>query len=217
MEFLTNPVFYVILAVIAAFVGARYYADKRRKQAMAGVAQQLGLEFEESVDDGMLERFSDLHLFGKGSNRKVLNLMTARRSRVEIMIFDYRYQQGGGKNRRSSTQTVVAFELVGMDLPGFECRSENVFHKIGQVFGYQDIDFDDDPEFSKSMVLRGEDVSRIRQMMNRDIRNFIKENKELSVEGKHNLLLVYRHAKQIKPDRIVQALDTAESLRGMLA
>jgi hypothetical protein len=216
VEVLTSPVFYVVLGAAALFFVIQHHAGKRRTTALLEMAQQLGFEFEASGDEGIIERFSDIPLFDKGRSKKVRNLMTKRRSRVVVMVFDYRFTQGSGKNSRTRNQTVVAFESPRLDLPAFECRPENVFHKIGQVFGYQDIDFEEDPEFSKSTVLRGEDVLRIEMMMNGDIRNFIKHQKVLSIEGKNNLLVVYQQSKKIEPDRIVQAVDTAESLHGML-
>jgi len=42
-----------------------------------------------------------------------------------------------------------------LKLPFFELKPENTFHKIGQVFGYQDIDFEAFPNFSKGYLLRG--------------------------------------------------------------
>ncbi|MEC9473853.1 MAG: hypothetical protein VX584_04130, partial [Actinomycetota bacterium] len=49
-----------------------------------------------------------------------------------------------------------------LQLPTFVIRPENLFHKIGSTFGYQDIDFDAHPTFSKRYLLRGPDEEAIR-------------------------------------------------------
>ncbi len=69
-----------------------------------------------------------------------------------------------------------------MRLPNFTLRPENLFHKIGQVFGYQDIDFDSHPEFSKRYLLKGENESEVRSTFSADTLAFYESDQKLSTE-----------------------------------
>ena len=64
-------------------------------------------------------------------------------------MFACRYVTGGGKHTRVIRQTVIYFRSPQLHLPEFALRPENLFHKMGAAFGYQDIDFDSHRKFVK--------------------------------------------------------------------
>ena len=91
-----------------------------------------------------------------------------------------------------------------MRLPSFTLRPENLFHKIGQVFGYQDIDFDSHPEFSKRYLLKAENESDVRHAFGTDVLSFYESDQKLSTEAAGRQLIHYRAAKRVPPNEIAE-------------
>src|SRR5688500_17322998 len=151
---------YLVLGVIAVMVVLGLVSSRleaKRRETLRGIAAQLGLQFAESDETGLNSGFSGFNLFSQGRNQTIRNIAYGRLEDVEVMVFEYSYVTGSGKNRQTHYQTVGFFQSDGLSLPEFVARPENLFHKIGQVFGYQDIDLPLHPEFSSSYILLGTD------------------------------------------------------------
>ena len=73
-----------------------------------------------------------------------------------------------------------------MNLPVFELRPLNMTDKPS---GNSHIDFDEDPGFSESYFLLGNDESGIRNIFTQAVRSFFKLYKDRYVEGHGNSLL----------------------------
>ena len=125
---------------------------------------------------------------------------------MDVFVFDYRYTTGGGNNSHTWRQTVILFESDQMQLPKFALRPENVFHKIGQVFGYQDIDFHSHPEFSKRYLLRGESEGDIREIFSSEVRSFYETDGKLSTEAAGKQLIHYRAGKRVDPEKLTDLI-----------
>jgi hypothetical protein len=125
------------------------------------------------------------------------------------MLFDYSYTSGTGKDRRTSEQTVGFFQSDALDLPEFVARPEDLFDKIGQVFGYQDIDLPMHPEFSRRYILRGADEHRIRDFFTPEVARFFEANPGLSVEAKFDRFILYRPGRRLPPEQWRDWLDKA--------
>jgi hypothetical protein len=154
---------FIIALIVSAVAGAigcavwwDYYTNKKRTEALRGLAEELGFSFEPKSDNSLLSQFGGFHLFTQGHGKKVQNLMQSDASDVRAAVFDYRYTVGSGKHQQTYKQTVLYFQTNELALPHFVLRPESFWHKIGKLFGYQDIDFEANPTFSKHYLLRGQ-------------------------------------------------------------
>ena len=86
-----------------------------------------------------------------------------------------------------------------LQLPAFALRPENLFHKIGAAFSYQDIDFDSHPTFSKQYLLQGAEDEAVRNTFSDDLLAYYEQRKDLSTEGDGDKLLFYRISKRLSP------------------
>ena len=186
-----------IIAVIV-FVGGIMRA-KQRTQQFVEVAEELGLPFFPQGDDGLLGRLSDFHLFSQGRSKRIMNMLHGETNEVEVAIFDYRYTVGSGKDRKTYHQSVIYFHSATLQLPTFAVRPEGMFHKIGALFGYKDIDFESHPLFSKKYLLRGDNEAAIRELFDDRLLSFFEGETKISVEGSRGQLVYYRQKKRIKP------------------
>ncbi|MFC1619848.1 hypothetical protein ACFL45_07875 [Candidatus Neomarinimicrobiota bacterium] len=198
---------YIILAIVAgaAIVGGIIWLviqyEKKRTAALEAVASDIGLEFSAIKGDQLLERMQVFSLFNKGHGRKIKNVMKAEDENANLSIFDYQYTTGGGKHQHTHHHSVIAMESDALKLPEFSLRPENLFHKIGAAVGFQDIDFDDHPEFSEWFVLKGEDEEAIRNFFDAELRDFFALRKGTYIESAPGVF-IYLHGGRKKPEQM---------------
>jgi hypothetical protein len=132
---------------------------------------------------------------------------------MEVVLFDYKYVTGSGKNQSVHRQTVAAFRVPGASLPAFQLRPESVFDRLASVLGFQDIDFPDHAEFSRRYLLRGKDESAVRAAFSPALIDFFEQlaagDTRCSVEGAGNLVVVYRPEKRMRAEELPAFLQNA--------
>jgi hypothetical protein len=191
-----------MIALIVTVVVVSNYLENKRTTAMQQVADTMGLTFQGKANGQTLPLFSGFHLFSQGHGKRIVNLMQGEANDIALKIFDYKYTTGGGKNAQHWTQTVISFWSPALDLPAFSLRPETIFHKIGALFGYQDINFETHPDFSKCYLLRGKQEEAIRALFREEVLLYYEEHRGLSTEGSGPQLVFYRAGKPVKPEDI---------------
>ena len=188
--------------LIGAIVYAAHKYEQARTERFQEVAEDLGLEFFPTGDPAVQEAIGHLRLFNQGHGRRTQNMLSGQTDDIEIAIFGYRFITGGGKNQQTHHQSVISFQSPNLSLPEFELRPEHFFHKIGQAFGYKDIDFDSHPIFSKRFLLRGPDEAAIREFFKPELLEFFESHQGVSLEATGDRLIYYRARKRIKPEEV---------------
>jgi hypothetical protein len=214
---------FVFLGVAAVAIGIgvyfAYLAEKKRTAALADVALRMGFNFEEKVSNEEAATLGSFHLFKRGRSRKGKNLMRGKSGDSEVIVLDYQYTTGGGKNSHTHNQTLAIYPgaAAAGALPEFTLGPEHWWDKIGQVFGYQDINFESSEEFSKHYLLRGPDETAIRAAFGANALGFFAQNQGWSVESAGGALAVYRGEKRCKPEEFQSFLaDTAAVRRALV-
>ncbi len=200
-----NTAILLALAAAAGFGAVIVFKRRlrnKRTESMERAAGDLKLVFTPEGDDTAMSEHAALHLFSQGRSRKIGNLMRGTARDLNVAIFDYRYTVGAGKNQHTWNQTVISLQLQGRNLPPFSMRPERVWHKLGSMMGYQDIDFESNPVFSKKYLLRGPDDAAIRSVFTNRVLMFFEEEPGLCVEADGRKLIVYRHSARIKPEAL---------------
>jgi len=207
-----------IIAAFAAFiiVGAFIVliGEKRRTRGFEAAADRLGFSYDPAAVP-VYGKFSNLRLTNQGHSRKARRLLMNGSGDDEIWIFDYRYCTGHGRHRSSHRQTVAAFPNLGTLLPEFQIRPEDIFHKIGSSLGYQDIDFDEHPEFSSRYLLRGRNEMLVRSLFTSWRIEAIMNLERFCAEGAGAELLVYR-TRRVDPGRLSKFIDEARAIKETL-
>ncbi len=191
-----------VLALIGTIIVAAIKAEKKRSEALQAAAERMKFTFSRKGDPNLLDRLKNFHLFSQGHSKKIASVLMGKAGALDVAVFDYAYTTGGGNHLQHWRQTVIFFERDDMSLPKFTLRPENIFHKIGQVFGYKDIDFDSHPEFSKRYLLRGENEEAVRATFGDDACSFYESDLKLSTEAAGPQLIHYRSGKRVSPDQI---------------
>jgi hypothetical protein len=122
-----------------------------------------------------------------------------------------------GSGKHAYTQSVACFRLAGKQLPTFEMRPEHFGHSIAKAFGYQDINFDGSPGFSKSYLLRGPDEPAVRLLFHPGVLQFFETEKSWAVEGAGDWLIAYRQAKTVKGKDLATFLQESARVAELFA
>ncbi|MBI5597878.1 MAG: hypothetical protein HY928_17470 [Elusimicrobia bacterium] len=208
---LQNPYLLLVPACLAVW-GIHRHLEKRRVERLRAAAVALGLSPSDDDLDRLPGELRELSLFTAGHSRRAENVFWSERR--EYVIFEYRYTVGSGKNQATWTQSVGAFHLPGRGLPVFTAAPEQFSDKLASWFGGQDIDFGEDPEFSKGYRLRGTDEERIRGFFGAAPRRFLASRGGWTVQAKGDWLIAFKSGLRAKPEGL---RDFQWDLQGLYA
>jgi len=204
----------VIAAIVAGLIYSAYRAKKRR-EALAALAQSLGLSFDPSRDRSVDERYRFLGKLKQGANRYSFNRLRGTYQGHEIEAFDfhyetYSYSRKGG--RRTHHHHFSFFLLHVADrFPELTITREHIFSKIGQMIGFDDIDFES-AEFSKAFSVRSESKKFAYDICHPRMMEYLLNNRDLSIEMEANCLSLF-FSRRLKVEEVERNLDRLIALR----
>ncbi|MFH1707413.1 MAG: hypothetical protein ABIF71_05805 [Planctomycetota bacterium] len=198
----------IIIGVIA------WRLDKKRTEAFQAFATRNNFSFQKNP--GSFPRAcGGFDLFNAGHSKRQYNLMSGESGGIRLSIFDYKYTTGSGKHQTTHHQTVCLIEDPKVSIPRCFVRHEiGLFDWLGQKFGMQDIDFDDDPAFSKMFVLKSGVEDRVRQAFGPKLRGVLVANSARfrTCEAEGGALLV-NTGRRIKAEDLIPLMQFAFDIR----
>ena len=208
----------ILLAGVVVFAIFKYL-DHRRTQAVRQVARQLGFTYREMPQSGFSyratsgqfidSRLNQAILCSKGKERRLKNVIKGRLNNMQISIGDYSYTTGLGKRKSTHRQTIVILDCNQHHLPTFALIPENIFHKVGNLLGYPDINFNNYPKFSKRYRLTGPDRSAIQSCFTTDILTFFEAHGDFCVEAVGGVFLYYKRGYSVRPQEWRKLINSA--------
>ncbi|MBI5240679.1 MAG: hypothetical protein HY926_09415 [Elusimicrobia bacterium] len=202
--------------VLAASMGGLVWGirrDRLRQEALAALAARLGFGFRAQAPGLDAEDYRGLRLFSLGRDRTYRNVINGKpEGTAGLILCDYSYTTGDGKSTQTLRQTVALIAYAKGGLPRFELRPESVLHRVGAIFGYQDIDFKESPRFSSLYLLRGTDEPAVRGLFRTNLREYFEAHPGWCVDGRGSWLAAYRHGQLVKPADIPAFIDAAKVL-----
>jgi len=200
-------------ALVLAAVSWEHWRDRRRSAALTKWASSLGFTIvpEQVAPDAAsaIAGLVRLPVFQRGRDARIRNIMDGSAAEGRVVVLDHEYVTGSGKNKSTITQTLVAVELAGEPLPAFVLGPEGLFARLGQVFGTQDIDFEESPQFSRAYQLKASDAEAIRRVFERNAVPFLAEHPGWSVEANGRWIAAYRQGRREKVKRMSAYLEDA--------
>ncbi len=195
-----------VVALIGGIVYLAWLMEKKRTEAMTAFAQNHGYVFE-GVSPNLINELSAFKLFNQGRARTAKNLMRGSKEPGAT---------GSGKHQQVHQQTICVLKTPGRNAPHFFLRKQNkLFDALGKLFGGQDINFDDDPTFSKTYVLQtAGDEQQLRGFMTVGLRETLSRmadrNIMMEVVGD---TLVLHHGRRLKPEQLEALVADAVNIR----
>ncbi len=199
----------VLVSLIVAGIRSTIKQQRLRREAIKAFAEKSGFSYAEKAGSHEELGLSKIGLFNIGGARGFQGVMRGEIEGSAVQVFDYEYVISTGKSTARISQTVVAVSTGGAALPHFTLTREHFFHKIGQALGYQDIDFDRFPEFSKNYLLRGADEDAIRALFGSRVIDAYMNGLACNVEVLDGWLFVFKSGKQLKAEDLQPRLEAA--------
>ncbi len=193
-------------------------AERRRREALEGFCLMRGFRFEADRPGGEAALAAFFEPFRSGHSRKWGYTLSGTVSGRPVTAFEYRWVTGGGKSSQHHTIHAILWETPGGRLPAFTLGPETLLTRLAGVFGAQDIDFVDSPEFSSAYRLRGEDEVAIRAFLTPELRQYLTltPGQQIAAGGVH--FLWWRSGRLPKPDQLEQFLMEGDAVaRRLLA
>ncbi|MHC4428421.1 MAG: hypothetical protein ACYS0D_07430, partial [Planctomycetota bacterium] len=149
----------VIVVGTLAYVG--WLIEKKRREALAGLADRLGWYFDPSRDRDHDEEYANFEIFRRGHSRAAYNTLRGtteladRSCAVKMGDFLYRITTSTGKSTQTRTYrfSYLIVDMPWAGLPALLIRREHVFDKLAGAFGFDDIDFES-AEFSRKYCVK---------------------------------------------------------------
>jgi len=188
-----------------------------RKPGYENIAEKLEMQYQEK--DQNKEVFTAhkmFKLFRIGNSKKVKHILYGNlESKEPIFIFEYAYTVSTGKSSHTVTQHVLSVGLR-KELPAFSLRPENIFHKIGEWLGFNDIDFDAYPQFSSQYRLKSTNEPQIRTLFNESVLGFLSYEKGWWIECNGQIIIYFKYSKRMQEEMVEPFIEVASTLHMIL-
>jgi len=208
---------FLIIGGVAVIVGAGALIaraiERKRRAAFEEFSLIRGFTFEAERPNGEQHLHNLLEPFAQGRWHRWGYTMTGTRNGARFTALEFSWMTGGGKNSSKHYLSGMLWEQDGTAFPRFTLSPEGMIARIGQVFGMQDIDFVDSPDFSRTYLLRGPAEADIRKLFTPEIRRFFEATPGQSVAGGDRFLLWWRAGRLPAADRLDEWLEQGDQVR----
>lgn len=188
--------------------------DRRRTRAYAEFCLPRGYRFEHDRPGHEARCAASFPVFTEGRRRRWGYTITGHRGDTPFTAFEYRWTTGSGDSSRTHTIAAVQWPIE-RQLPTFMLTPEDLRAKLAVLFGGQDVDFADSPEFSRRYRLQGTDEDAIRALFTPGLRLALMQHPKQHVAGGWNDLFWWRTGGLPAPDAFDEFLMEADRVRRM--
>lgn len=201
------------LALVGAVVLAARAVERKRREAYEAHCLIRGFQFEPRRPEGERRFREFFEPFNQGRRREWGYTIGGRLRGFPFTAFEYTWVTGGGKN--SSTHRIggIVWEREDAPLPTFVLSPEGWFTRLGQIFGMQDIDFDEAPDFSRAYRLKGPDEAAVRALFTPEIRHFFAATPDQHVAGGGRFLFWWRGGRLPTAEQLDEWLEQGDQVR----
>jgi hypothetical protein len=205
--------FLLFAAVVLAALGISYYLKQRRRQELARMAHQLGLEFSPQDVLGCLGL--PFRLLTRGDGRGTENVMWGTWQGMPVREFDYWYYEESTDSQGHRSRTYHRFSCAVTELEAacspIAISRENLFTRLADAVGLDDLEFELE-EFNRAFNVKAEDrrfaVALVDQRM---MRFLLGTDPAFAFEACGRWLLCY--SKRRRPTELVPLLGTLKGFR----
>lgn len=209
-------IFVAVFVLAGGMMYWSYVANKKRIEGFEQEAEAMGLNFTQQPADSFMAHYGHFKLFNRGRRRGVSNLIEGDSVDVTLRIFDYKFTTGSGKQTRHHVQTIASLKSSQLNIPSLTIHPEGFLSRVGSKMGFQDIDFDSHPTFSKMFVLKGDNEEAIRNFLTPAALEYFEAHQGISLEASGDTLFFYNPNRRIKPEEIKDLLARAYEVFGVL-
>jgi len=182
----------IIIVGAAVIAIVAWFSAKRRKE-LAAWASGNGLTFRPRRDNGFDECYRAFGCLRRGYSRCAYNIAEGDWSSRQVTAFDYRYITGSGKNRQTHHFSAIVLRS-NVALKPLRIRSENIFDRVTEFFGLDDIDFES-AEFSREFYVKSSDKRWAYDVLHQRTMEFLLSMPRFSIEFADRYVIAWRNRR----------------------
>ncbi|MCA9191757.1 MAG: hypothetical protein KDB03_08345 [Planctomycetales bacterium] len=213
MPFLPIIIFAALALLLVLY---NQYRQRLRQQAVRALAASLGIEVTAALQPQDFEIFQNFEIAKRGRGRVSNNAMVADSGPLRVVVFDHKFTVGSGKQAHTYRQTIAMVSSQSINTPHFTLAPEGFWHRVGEFFGFKDINFETDPEFSKTFQLKGPDVGAIRDFMTSSRRSQLLQFSGFNLESLGSNFILYRSKRVLDTDAFQALMSQCLTLNEVL-
>ena len=188
-----SGLYVVAILVIGSLIVFGIWRGAKRRKELAAWASGKGLYFRPERDGGFDERYPDFGCLRRGHSRYASNIAEGDLNGRRVTAFDYRYVTGSGKNRQTHHFSAVVLRS-NVALKPLRIRSENVFDRVTEFFGLDDIDFES-AEFSREFHVKSSDKRWAYDVLHQRTMEFLLSMPRFSLEFDTRHAIAWRNRR----------------------
>lgn len=206
------------VALIAVIAYYSWLAAKKRREAFQTWSAAHGWNYISQRDRGTYERFRFLDKLNQGSNRYAFDRLSGEWEgrNAEAFTFHFETHSSDSKGHRRTHHHYIGIVAISIEreFPELRIHPEGLFSKIGQFFGYDDIDFES-VEFSKKFSVRSENKKLAFDFCNTGMMEYLLQHSKTALELEGNTLAIY-DANRLNPDEVEPYLNHLSKIRSLM-
>lgn len=192
--FLLIPVIVVVVIVAAYF---SYLQQRKRREALTQLADELSWEFDSRSDCHHQDQYGHFSMFRQGHSRVAYNSLRGEIGvagtswPIKMGDFQYKVTTSNGKTTTTHTYTFSYFILHTpfADAPDLLIRREGIFDSMASLFGFDDIDFES-AEFSRRFCVKSGDRRFAYDIIHTRMMEFLMGNETPTIEFQYGQCLL---------------------------
>ena len=183
--------FYAGIAAVVILIFHTLALQRRKK--IEAYARSRGWVFSPDKDKNMQNRYPQFKCLRRGHSRYAYNIMHGSRDGRDITAFDYHYVTGHGKSRRVHNFSTIVIQSP-LPLKPLYLRPENIFDRVTNFFGYDDIDFES-AEFSRQFFVKARDKRWAYDILHQRMIEYLLEAPKFHIQFDAKEIMVWRNKR----------------------
>lgn len=187
----------LLIALGAAAAGLLIWAawkwEQKRRGEFASWAAGRGFRYSHLKDPELRRAYGFLERMQIGHSRAGYHVLRGAWEGREAAAFQFRYTVGAGKNQHT-VHVGVALLHLERSFPELLISPENVFHRLGGFFGFDDVDFES-VAFSNAFHVRCQDKKFAFDFCNTGMMEYLLAHPDTCLEQEAGVLAVLREGQ----------------------
>jgi hypothetical protein len=200
--------FAVIGGAIAVFLAVYQQLERKRRDALAACARELGMEINWQLPPEDREPFQRFGLAKKATRRSSNTTMVADTGETRLLIFEHVVITSNGESQHRSYYVIGMARDPRLAAPPLSMQPRTWQTAVAGFFGYQDVDFPTDPDFGAKFCVRGSSAEGIQAFLNARFREHVKSQPKLHIEASGDALIVIQSRTRLQAGNLKSSLDS---------
>lgn len=218
-----NAVTFILIIVIGLVVAyLLWWLEDNRREAYRVWAQLHGWSYNFRRERETYHRYSFLNRLQQGSNRYALDILKGTWGKYPAQAFNFHYETYSTSSNGQSTTTTTHHHCFGVVLielersfPALVISPQNLFGKIGSVFGFGGIKFES-VEFAKMYTVCCDKKIFAYDFCHTRMIGYLLASSDIVFELKGNIAVLYKTGGKMEPNEVEERLVKLCQLRQLM-